>query len=250
MNTYAQNEVFIEKDGDLEFAHTKVILRENNRFFYATTRQRFSPLSIFKFQPLDLTEIPTDKIWPEIGPDFTTAPNPLPPHCHIKQPSLIDYGDTAASLDPGALLLQEAKIFEILKKHPHPNIAHFYGCIVQDKRLKGLCFKKYTMTLSQAVRESVSLGTDAILRGIEAGINHLHNLGLVHNDLNPSNIMIDGQAPVIIDFDSCKAEGTTLGIKGGTLGWDTCDTNLSERENDLKALLKIRAFLEQAQHCE
>jgi serine/threonine protein kinase len=38
----------------------------------------------------------------------------------------------------------------------------------------------------------------------------MHDLGLVHSDLNPSNIM-DGNNPIIIDFDSCKPEGQKLG---------------------------------------
>ena len=56
-------------------------------------------------------------------------------------------------------------------------------------------------------------------RGIEAGVRHMHKLGLVHNDLNPSNIMMDGDNPVIIDCDSCKREGDELGSKAGTDGW-------------------------------
>lgn len=49
------------------------------------------------------------------------------------------------------------------------------------------------------------------MRGIEDGIQHLHGLGLINNNLNPSNIMMDGENSVIIDFDSCKVEGAQLG---------------------------------------
>ena len=30
-----------------------------------------------------------------------------------------------------------------------------------------------------------------IVQGIRDGVAHLHPLGLVHNDLNPSNVMVD-----------------------------------------------------------
>jgi len=44
----------------------------------------------------------------------------------------------------------------------------------------------------------------SILAGIESGIRHLHSLGLVHNDINPRNIMMDHDKAVIIDFGSCR----------------------------------------------
>lgn len=60
---------------------------------------------------------------------------------------------------------------------------------------------------------------DLCLQGIESGIRHMHSLGLVHNDINPSNIMIDSaDRPVIIDFDSCKQEGEKLGVKSRHMG--------------------------------
>ena len=47
------------------------------------------------------------------------------------------------------------------------------------------------------------------LERVESGIRHLHSLGLIHNDINPSNIMLDGEIP-IIDFGSCQREGESL----------------------------------------
>jgi serine/threonine protein kinase len=74
----------------------------------------------------------------------------------------------------------------------------------------------------------------------------MHKLGLVHNDLNPSNIMMDGDNPVIIDFDSCKREGDELGSKAGTDGWTLDGQDHAMRENDLYSLSKIRAALMKA----
>lgn len=55
---------------------------------------------------------------------------------------------------------------------------------------------------------------------IRTGVEHLHNQGLTHNDLNPSNIAIDKLGnPIILDFGSCQKFGEQL-ISAGTPGWD------------------------------
>jgi hypothetical protein len=79
---------------------------------------------------MDLIQIPIDDIWPVYHPKFTQAPNPLPPNSYVKQPSLLYYGDTAASFKLSSQLLNEAEACEILINHPHPNIAQYIGCIV------------------------------------------------------------------------------------------------------------------------
>ncbi|KAL6823967.1 hypothetical protein V8C40DRAFT_246959 [Trichoderma camerunense] len=245
MEVYDQAEAFSEKDGDLEFSHTKAILRQGDQFFYCISQRRLSFGSTVDFPPSDLHEIPQDIIWPKVDLKLTEAPRPLPLDCYIKQPRLIEYGDTEASLNPGAQLLHEATIWEILNKSPHPNIARFLGCIIKDGRLTGLCFVKYPMNLFEAAASSNSLDIQRCLQGIENGVRHLHGLGFIHNDLNPSNIMMDGDTPVIIDLDSCQREGAKLGLKAGTIGWSACDTEFAERKNDIDALPKIQNYLEE-----
>ena len=53
------------------------------------------------------------------------------------------------------------------------------------------------------------------------GLDHLHNLGLNHNDINPANIMLDKEdVPIIIDFNSCQREGDLsfgIGTPGGRI---------------------------------
>ncbi|KAK4069892.1 uncharacterized protein Triagg1_6687 [Trichoderma aggressivum f. europaeum] len=128
MEVYDQAETFSEKDGDLEFSHTKAILRQGDQFFYCLSQRRLSLGSTVDFLPSDLHEIPLDIIWHKVDLELTEAPRPLPLDCYMKQPRLIEYGDTEASLNPGAQLLHEATIWEVLSKSPHPNIARFLGC--------------------------------------------------------------------------------------------------------------------------
>jgi serine/threonine protein kinase len=140
-------------------------------------------------------------------------------------------------------ILDEAKICEIIRKHPHPNIAEYMGCIEENGSIRGLCFAKYTMDLVQRVQTRRSLDTDIYLRGIENGIHHLHRLGMVHNDINPRNIMIDeDDKPIIIDFDSCRLEGEELG-KPGTPGWAIEDARFAKQENDFYGLSVIKKYL-------
>lgn len=59
------------------------------------------------------------------------------------------------------------------------------------------------------------LDKTAFLEGIKAGIQHLHALRLVHNGINPSNIIVDEHdQPIIIDFDTYDHHGEKLGPKG------------------------------------
>ena len=109
----------------------------------------------------------------------------------------------------------------------------YHGCKAEDNHIIGLCFKKYRISLCDefnpghlnktAFQETQGPSPENALRylnGIEAGLKHLHSLGLVHNDINPSNIMLDeDDEAVIIDFDSCSTYGTSLATTKRTYGW-------------------------------
>ncbi|KAH8744393.1 hypothetical protein F5883DRAFT_439941 [Diaporthe sp. PMI_573] len=53
-----------------------------------------------------------------------------------------------------------------------------------------------------------------------AAAEHLHSLGLAHNDISPPNIMFDnaGQA-VLINLDSCAPLGNVITKSGLVTGW-------------------------------
>jgi serine/threonine protein kinase len=84
-----------------------------------------------------------------------------------------------------------------------------------------------------------------VLAGIESGIKHLHGLGLVHNDINPSNIMLGygGGEAVIIDFGSCTRVGESLEGAGRTYEWYDEQVETALPQNDLDALKEIRIWL-------
>jgi serine/threonine protein kinase len=109
-----------------------------------------------------------------------------------------------------------------LRLHPHPNIAEYLGCVVKKGRVTGLCFTKYPAYLNDLKMviiwakpsNKVHLDTKVCLKGIEAGLKHMHKLGLVHNDITTHNIMMDGDKPIIINFNACTREGEYIGQIG------------------------------------
>lgn len=245
MEVYQQSQAFVEKDGHLEFAFTKVIIRgQNHQYFYATTKDRIGAFSPADLNRLHKTSIPINDVWPFFSAQFSRAPEPLPSEFFAKEPNLLDYGDTPASLQPSIHILHEVQICEILKKHPHPNIATYMGCVVTANRIKGLCFVRYKMTLAKRLKVDAPFNKDLCLRGIEQGIQHLHSLGLVHNDINPTNVMVDEMDnAVIIDFDSCQQEGCKLGLKAGTRGWSMEGSEYASFENDTFGLSRLREYM-------
>ncbi|CAJ2503377.1 Uu.00g107710.m01.CDS01 [Anthostomella pinea] len=251
MDICEKGEFFIETDDGLSFDYAKIILRDDaGDYFYAKTTQRIFRSPTIDINELDISPIPGDRIYPLADPNLTLAPDPLPSTSYFKRPRLLYYENAADIPGYDCHILTEVKACEILSKHPHPNIAQYLGCIVKAGRIRGLGFAKYPTALSQLLEEKTRFDKSRCLLGVEAGVRHMHELGLVHNDLNPSNIMMDGDRPVIIDFDSCKQEGDELGSKAGTYGWTPDGESRSRRENDLYSLSKLRsALLEECLEC-
>lgn len=245
MEVYEQGEIWDGEGDNLTYCYTNVILRNGDTFYSARTSVRLG--AAINIEELELFPISMEDIYPPYSLDFTLAPIPLPVDCYVKRPSLLDCGTGAGSC-PRDLLLAEARICEILKKSPHPNIASYIGCISQGNRIAALCFAKYHVTLATRLEEDYALDRDDVCRGIKLGIQHLHRLGLSHNDINPYNIMFKSDdTPVIIDFDSCQIVGEKL-LKGG--GWADQIYEVASPENDYAALEKIQEFIDASQETE
>jgi len=243
MEVQEQGEQWEEVGGELEFRHTIVILRKGDIYFHARYNNRMLPPSQVEPRLLEMCRIPSEHLWPVHSSDLTRTPVPSPVDSYIKRPRMIQYAQDHAHRIPD-LFLAEARICEILKKHPHPNIAQYFGCLTRHGRITGLCLRKYHMTLEDRLKSDRPVPRD-ILKGIQEGLHHLHNLGLIHNDVNPSNIMFkaNDDTPVIIDFDSCGREGNKL-VKAGTLGWSDDSFDFVTPRNDYYGLQKIHDAIE------
>ncbi|KGO42782.1 hypothetical protein PEX1_084530 [Penicillium expansum] len=175
---------------------------------------------------------------------------------YLKAPGLTDF--LYSELEDG--IQRELEVCEVLRRHPRPNIATYYGCRGENGRATGICFKRYKETLSGKVNreylnknkfrasglEHVDDSLKENLRGVLAGINHLHSLGLVNNDINPSNIMLDEDGvPVIVDFGSCRKTRVSLENSAvrQTNGWYDPENRLFLEKNDLDAFEELKTWL-------
>jgi serine/threonine protein kinase len=133
-------------------------------------------------------------------------------------------------------------------ENPHKNIARYLGCVVKAGRITGLCFEKYAETLDDRLQDGRFVDTDSYLRHIKAGIDHLHTLDIVHNDIHLDNVMFadtDGDVPVIIDFDSCAIRGLPLPPKRGQLPKGARTAEFENDDYGLEMLQKeVREFIQ------
>lgn len=232
-----------EFEGGPKFLYTHVIFRDGDDYFSVQLPERIArshPEDLPVIERSRLQKIPQEHIRPLLDPKLTICPNPERPDVYIKQPRLTGY-DGKASLS--LYLLQEAQICETLMENPHENVARYLGCVVKAGRITGLCFQKYAETLADRLRTGRSVDNERCYQQVKAGIDHLHALKLVHNDIHPDNVMFtdrDSDAAVIIDFDSCAVKGKPLPDKRGQMPEGACT---AEFENDKLALKMLRKEL-------
>lgn len=251
MEIIQQSETFKEENGKLQFCWQSFYVRHEGNIHYGTWDDR-STKPTRPSQLRNLKQIKAEDIGPEVQETWAVT---LEQNCHFKAPGLSDLHD------PGLedTIRHEVEINEILRRDPHPNIATYYGCREKNGRVTGLCFKRYKATMYQRVnldylnkddfRSSARLQVNDAVRnglvGILDAIKHLHSLGLVHNDLNPSNIMFDElDVPVVIDFGSCRRIGESLVTSGAgqTDAWHDPTNDVVLEKNDLDAFEELKSW--------
>ncbi|KAG6020796.1 hypothetical protein E4U40_005832 [Claviceps sp. LM458 group G5] len=245
MEIHSEASMFSEIDGHHAFKHTVLVIRgKENEFFWATTQLRLNKTSTIDLEKLDKIPINLDLVRPLYLDRMLRAPTPIPQDSYAKETTLLFYDEDPTEEPLSELVLREVEAYELFRKHPHPNVVEYRGCIVVDGRISGICLAKYKETLEERMEAGTPFDKDRCLEGIERGIRHLHSLNIVHNDISPYNIMLDEtDRPVIIDFDSWKQNGQKLGTKMGSRGWSIEGTEYARFENDFYSLSKIRDFL-------
>jgi serine/threonine protein kinase len=241
------SEVFsTEDDGSHKFSRsTFAIITHDYHVWIGQAPIRKKDLS-----PKSITEslklVPDEDVYPEPPSHITTASVPIDGNVFVKGPKVGGYNAFAGIGSLSKLLLQEAETLEILRCNQHPNIIRCHGSIIRRGRIVGLVLDRHPRTLELEARlKARKINSDLCFDGIKAAVEHLHSLGLAHNDLTPYNIMIgeDG-TPVVIDYGSCQPFGKNL-ITAGTPGWVDEDFTTSAQRNDEIALGKLQAWLKE-----
>lgn len=117
------------------------------------------------------------------------------------------------------LTLAEVKVLELLRQNPHPNIVRYHGCLTKRDRIVGIIFDRYSKTLFERLEHNRDFNVDICMNSITSAVRHLHCLGLAHNDLIPSNIMVDESDTSFVNgYGSCQPFDNYL-ITAGSRGW-------------------------------
>ena len=129
----------------LEFDCVRGIVRYNSIVYIGKwqDRRRF-PLTLSELY--DVKRVETDGRGPQVQPWMVRVASKQ--SCYIKTPSLFDF---AGAPDLERRIHREVEVCEILRKHPHPNVASYRGCLETQGRVSGLCFKRYASTLASRV---------------------------------------------------------------------------------------------------
>jgi serine/threonine protein kinase len=247
MEILQKNEAFKRIDGNMKFSYVQVFAQQDGILYSGKWANRLdTPKRLDDLQ--ELKQISTEDRGPEVNITWSAV--------YVKTPSLLAYAN--GNLEKQ--ISREVETCEILRKNPHPNIAIYYGYMETRGRVSGLCFKRYTSTLLETVnpqhlnkvafvsnsRELVKEHMKHGLQGILAAIKHLHSLGIVHNDINPANIMLDEDGTLILnDFDSCRYIGESLRNTGAkrTHQWHDPSVDVSLEKNDLDAFEELNVWL-------
>jgi serine/threonine protein kinase len=212
--------------------------------YFGQSKSKVTALSVEEIKEC-LQRLPDDDVYPELPTSaVTTFWGPIDERLFLKRPKL-NIVFIGTGLLP-KLMLQEVETLELLLRTPHPNIIRYHGCLTKRGRIVGLVFDRHEMTIQQRLDSEMMrhIDVDSFMAQVESALEHLHMLGLAHNDLNPMNIMIDdrNETPYLIDFGSCRPFGCKL-ITAGTPGWIDEEYSTSARVNDETALKKLRTWL-------
>jgi hypothetical protein len=231
----------------------RVLLRDpnHNQLFYALKSRKADRSTPWTWtcapRAIDKT-----RILPALNNAMTLPPDPYSEEIfkkyYIKKPDYLAQGESLFDGKPPFVITErEISNCEYIRRYPHPNICAYHGVLPDEKNLVcGLLFEKFDLNLQEVVTLGSHFDAHNALLQIEAGIDHLHSIGLVHCDIKPQNIFVDLATGrfVVGDFDSTHCRGEAIHSKWGTVGWTEKRFVEAQREIDFHGLGLVRFWLE------
>ncbi|CZT23697.1 uncharacterized protein RCC_09411 [Ramularia collo-cygni] len=150
--------------------------------YFGQSKSKVTTLSVEEIKGC-LQRLPDDDVYPKIPTSaITTFWGPIDEKIFLKKPKL-NIVFIGTGLLP-KLMLQEVETLELLIRMPHPNIIRYHGCLTKRGRIVGLAFDRYEDTLQQRLERIRHIDVDRFIVQIESALEHLHMLGLAHNDVS------------------------------------------------------------------
>lgn len=134
MKAVQSNEAFKRIDGCMRFSYVNYYVQRDGALYRGKWKDRHqTPQTLDQLD--EIQQIQTEDRGPMIDSTWSLT--------HVKKPSLESY----LNPDLEGQLRREITVCELLRQHPHPNIAAYYGCQETRGRVSGLCPKRYRTTL-------------------------------------------------------------------------------------------------------
>ena len=196
-------------DVERVFSYTLLIFQDGFDFYTAQTHHRkWDSLADIDVSALELQQfemIPREHLYPAYQTGWLIAPSSIPEDFYEKRPGMANY------LERG--LLNEIEAYESLRDEPNPYIGDYHGCVVYEGSVVALCLAKYHQSLLKRIYyDDRPFNAGACIQRIQDGLSRLHDRRLIHNDLNPSNIMLEeDDKPAIVGFDYCRPKSQLIG---------------------------------------
>lgn len=188
-----------------------------------------------QFAPLPMTLVPAHALFPTYtAPTLKFTGSLASPAIFVKRQAILTGGRLTSAYHADATA-QEVSRCEAIAAAPHAHLARYLGVETRvlggAERVVGIVYQRYGMDLYEfgLMRRLVKAEhVGVLMRGIEAGMRHLHGLGVVHCDLRPQNVFVSFEEAedgvrvtevVVGDFDACVRIGEPVRLKRACEGW-------------------------------
>ena len=135
------------------------------------------------------------------------------------------------------LLAVTVREYETLKNLQHPNIVHVYDLFLQSDTQEAAISMTLLpgQTLSNLLREGkqftgenyVEREVKSVARQMLSALSYLKEQGLVHRDINPSNILLSEGHATLIDFQTAVSQSSAPSGPAGTASYQAPEMLLS-----------------------